>query len=428
MRLSILVLSTHTRRNTFLPKSLEIIYSQYEKLNEIAQNEVEILFLVDNKKMSVGTKRNKLISISQGQYYVFCDDDDRVSDDYIKTLLDATYSDKDVISFNAEVTINGKNPRLCDYSIKHKKDYNSDKYYRIPNHICCVKRSVGLEVKFKDIMFGEDADYSKKLLPYIKSEHKIDKILYYYDYNQSTSETREHNKNDSKPIVDIVILSKASNQQDKAMTQKTIDTAISTVRGYNVNVIVIEQSDAVYNNAKTIKKTCKFNYNKFANYGASKGKAEWIMIANNDLEFSNKWLRELLLVNHPVMSPYNPNDKRQRIISSNTFGCDNGVHFSGWCFMIRRKLWESIGGFDEDVDFWCSDDAVIEQVKSKNITPMIVKSSVVHHLGGQTLKKETGADDLRWKNVAIFNKKYGKNKFAGNRYYEAWKENNRGSL
>jgi len=428
MKLSILVLSTHTRRNTFLPKSLDMLFSQYEKLSGIDKNEVEILFLVDNKKISVGEKRNKLISISQGEYYVFCDDDDRISDDYIKTLLDATYSNKDAICFNAEVTINGSYPRLCDYSIKHKKDHNSDKYYRIPNHICCVKRSVGLKVEFKDIMFGEDADYSKKLLPHIKSEHKIDKVIYYYEYNQATSETREHNKNSEKPIVDIVILSKASTEQDKDMAQKTIDTAISTVKGYNVNVIVVEQTDVVYNNAKTIKKSGKFNYNKFANFGASKGNAEWIMIANNDLEFSNKWLRELLLVNHDVMSPYNPNDKRQKVISSNTLGYENGVHFSGWCFMIRRKLWESIGGFDEDVDFWCSDDVVIEQVKDKNITPMIVRSSVVYHLGGQTLKKEPESDNLRWKNVAIFNNKYGKNKFAGNKYYEAWKLKNRGNL
>ncbi len=94
--------------------------------------------------MMLGHKRNKMVELAQGLYTVHIDDDDRIAPDYNKSLLEATQSGADVITFNAEVTMNGGLPKICDYSKDHKEDYNSDKYYRIPNHICCVKKEIGL--------------------------------------------------------------------------------------------------------------------------------------------------------------------------------------------------------------------------------------------------------------------------------------------
>ena len=380
--LSILVCSVHTRYDTFAPKIQKQLYEQYSALPEADQDRVEIIVLTDNKKMMLGHKRNVMVDIAQGKYIAFVDDDDRIADNYMPELLKAIQSDADSIVFKAEVSLNGEQPKICDYSKDHRRDYNhKDGYYRIPNHICCIKRSVSLKSSFPHLLYGEDAGYGKVLLPHLKTEHKIDKVLYYYDYNADTTETQAWKYNrakqrEGKPVLDLIILSKARTYRDSLMTQKAIDTALNGANGLPINVIVIEQGVGDYHDAKTVhRRNDKFNYNKFANDAAGMGTAEWIMVANSDLEFTNGWLHNLLSADNPVVSPHEPTDIRQKGIIENALGFEIGRYFSGWCFMIERKLWLEIGGFDDDVDFWFSDDVVVEQVKAVGITPMLVKES-----------------------------------------------------
>ncbi len=432
--LSVLVCSVHTRYDNFLLKIEKQLFDQYNALSEADQERVEIVVLTDNKMMMLGHKRNKMVELAQGRYVVFVDDDDRVAADYLSELLLATESDADSIVFQAEVSLNGEPPKLCYYSKDVKKDYNTPSgYHRIPNHICCVKKAVALKSSFPNVLYGEDAGYGKVLLQHLKTEHKIDKILYYYDYNSETTETQawRYNRTEPrrlKPMVDVVILSKARDRMSMAMTQNAIDTCFYGSNGLPVNIIVIEGGLSYrYNNATTIFKRDKFNYNEFANVGAGLGKADWIMIANNDLTFHDGWLHNLIAAGHEVVSPHEPNDPRQKDIKENTQGDVIGKHFSGWCFMIKRELWERIGKFDTDVSFWFSDDAVVEQVKAVGIMPMIVKDSLVSHDVSQTLTKEPQAmqDELTWANAYIFNKKYNKHKFEDKPAYKEWLKRNK---
>lgn len=431
--LSILVCSVHTRYDNFLLKIEGQLFDQLKALPEADQERVEVIVLTDNKQMMLGHKRNTMIDIAQGKYIAFVDDDDRIADDYIATLLKATESNADSIVFTAEVSLNGEKPKPCYYSKDFKRDYNKpNAYYRIPNHICCVKRSVSLKSSFPNILYGEDAGYGKVLLPFLKTEHKIDAVLYYYDYNADTTETQgwKYNKTKQRPgkaIVDVVILSKAKKYRDSLMTQKAIDSCIKGANGLPINIIVMEGGVGEYHNATTVHNRNKFNYNDFANQGAAKGTAEWIMIANNDLEFTDGWLHNLLSADNDVVSPHEPTDMRQKGIIDNELGFVCGRHFSGWCFMLKRKLWLEIGGFDTDVDFWCSDDVVIEQVKAAGVTPMLVKESIVRHEGSMTLKQQSEEvqTDWKWRNVFIYNTKYTKNKFADHPSYIAWLKANK---
>lgn len=431
--LSILVCSVHTRYKTFLPLIQDQLFGQYAALSEADQERVEIIILTDNKKMMLGHKRNTMVEICQGKYITFVDDDDRIAETYIADLLEATATGVDSIVFQAEVSLNGNPPMLCYYSKDVRRDYNhKDGYYRIPNHICCIKREVSLKSSFPHLLYGEDAGYGKLLLPHLKTEHKIDKVLYYYDYNANTTETQAFKYNrakqgQGKPVLDLIILSKAKKYRDSMMTQKAIDSALNGANGLPLNIIVIEGGIGDYYNAKTVYNHEKFNYNEFANQGAGMGTAEWIMIANNDLEFTNGWLHNLISAGNAVVSPHEPTDVRQKGIIDNELGFECARHFSGWCFMISRKLWLEIGGFDTDVDFWCSDDVVIEQVKAAGVTPMLVKESVVRHEGSITFKQqpEDVQNDWKWRNVFIYNTKYAKNKFADNPKYIAWLRDNK---
>lgn len=432
--LSILVCSVHTRYDTFLPKIEKQLFEQYAALSEADQERVEIIVLTDNKKMMLGHKRNVMVEMAQGEYIVFVDDDDRIADDYIYSILEGTKSGADCIVFQAEVTLNGEAPKLCYYSKDVRQDFNTPSaYHRIPNHITCVKRSVSLKSSFPNVLYGEDAGYGKVLLPYLETEYKIDKVLYYYDYNSETTETQNWRYNKAterktNPVVDVIMLSKAENIRDRRMTQQAIDTCFNASNGLAVNIIVMENGSqsGPYNRATTIPKPGKFNYNEFANIGASLGTAEWIMVANNDLVFNDGWLHHLIAAGHDVVSPHEPTDMRQKGIIKNETGDQCGRHFSGWCFMIKRKLWEDIGKFDTDVSFWCSDDVVIEQVIAKGVHPMLVKDSIVEHRPSTTVSAMPSADqqNLKWGNVYIYNKKYNKAKFADHPDYQRWLRRN----
>lgn len=193
MKLSILICSVHTRRNNFLPAILNEISVQYERLSDELKKEVEILVLIDNKKIMLGTKRNYLVDMAQGEYVVFIDDDDRVHTDYIKCLLEATFDDSDVIVFQAIVSIPEQPKKPCYYSIKFEQDMNHPGHYeRLPNHICCIKRKHVLKVEFPAIPYGEDSGFSKDIIKYLKTETNINQILYLYDYNPETTETQQH--------------------------------------------------------------------------------------------------------------------------------------------------------------------------------------------------------------------------------------------
>ena len=433
IKLSILVPSTHTRFKSFLPKIHEQLYSQYDQLTKEQQDEVEILYLVDNKKVMLGTKRNELIDLAQGEYVVFVDDDDRIEPDYIATLLEATKTGKDSIVFTAQVSINGGDPKPCYYSKDYRADFNRhDAYYRLPNHICCIRREIASKVSFPAIKYAEDAAYARLLVKHLRSEHKIDRVLYHYDYNEMTTEAQDElpsvrmkRRSAIPPVVDVVMLSKASTPQMKSMTQKAIDTCIAGADEMSVNIIVIEQTPHIqYKNAKTVYHTAKFNYNAFMNLGARQGKAPWILFANNDLLFKSGWLHQLLTADWPLVSPKCPKDARQVDVKRNELGEQNGRNLSGWCFMMSRELYTAIGGLDEEFDGWFADDSAIEQCKRLNVYPMLVPGALVEHLGSTTLKQlpQSERDDLCWGKLERFNEKYGQNKFHDNPNYLKWKQ------
>ena len=108
VRLSILI-PTVPRRKEQLESLLSNLYRQ-------ATEETEVLVFLDNKKRSLGKKRNDMLVMAQGEYLTFIDDDDRVSNDYVETLLQATKTGEDVINFLVELTTNGQNPKKVVYS------------------------------------------------------------------------------------------------------------------------------------------------------------------------------------------------------------------------------------------------------------------------------------------------------------------------
>lgn len=138
----------------------------------------------DDLSINIGQKRNKLLELATGEYVVFIDDDDRVSEDYLSLILKAIESKPDCIGINGFITTNGHDKRKWFISKEYGKWFtgHDGTYYRTPNHISPVKRELALKAGFPEIAFGEDAEYSRRLLPLLKTETIITQPIYHYDY------------------------------------------------------------------------------------------------------------------------------------------------------------------------------------------------------------------------------------------------------
>jgi len=184
MKLSILICTVPSRAKTFLPKLLDKLLPQ-------ATKDVEVLWLGDNKQRSVGQKRNDLLNLAQGEYVTFVDDDDEITDDYVVLILKGIATGKDAVNFKVACSVNGSPYKDVFYDARFTKDRDfKDRYERRVNHIMCVKRELAVKTGFPKINFSEDADYAKRLRPLIGSQAFINKVLYYYNFSNSISETQ----------------------------------------------------------------------------------------------------------------------------------------------------------------------------------------------------------------------------------------------
>jgi glycosyltransferase involved in cell wall biosynthesis len=154
--------------------------------------EVEVLTYVDEGKMSIGSKRNCLLRMATGDYVAFVDDDDDVSDDYVAKVLQAIESECDCCSLSGRIIFSDGYARNFYHSLKYESwidDHEKKEYYRPPNHLNAVKRSIAANVVFPSFNSGEDRVYSMSLRSRIKTEAPIDGVIYIYNCSKTFEET-----------------------------------------------------------------------------------------------------------------------------------------------------------------------------------------------------------------------------------------------
>lgn len=188
--LSILIPSIPSR----IEKYLVPLYRRLEDL--VGPRPVEILSCIDNKKRSIGLKRDALVQQAIGDYVAFVDDDDEVTDNYVTSIIGAIVQipGVDVIAFKQWVTINDGNKFTVDFSINHvneeAKHINGvwQDIKRQPFHICAWRRDLAQKYRFPDASYGEDWHWAKRVLEEVKTEARIDKHLHFYRYSDKVTE------------------------------------------------------------------------------------------------------------------------------------------------------------------------------------------------------------------------------------------------
>lgn len=151
---------------------------------------VDILIEKDDGQMSIGAKRNLLLSKSTRRYCAFIDDDDLVSNNYVAKILEAIEQgvrDKgthvDCIGMCGYLIENSKRAWQFRHSItvgRWCKDKKLKILYRTPNHLNPVRTILAKRVWFPEINWAEDKDYSDRLKPLLKTEVFIEEPIYFY--------------------------------------------------------------------------------------------------------------------------------------------------------------------------------------------------------------------------------------------------------
>jgi glycosyltransferase involved in cell wall biosynthesis len=173
-KLSILICNL-VGRETSLNNLLDII-------NDQTTPDIEVLVDTDNREVTTGEKRNRLLEAAKGEYVAFVDDDDTISDNYCSLILNAIESKPDVVGMKGIYYVSGVYVGVFEHSIKYRswQTLNGNIFLRNPNHLSPIRREYSLMAKFPCITFAEDKEYSTRLLPLLKTEVMIETPIYNY--------------------------------------------------------------------------------------------------------------------------------------------------------------------------------------------------------------------------------------------------------
>ncbi len=200
-KLSILICSTFERTKSLndVLKKLGAKPNTIRKTESMSEtylwvdvsDEIQILSIIDNKQISVGNKRQRLLDIARGEWVVYFDDDDEPYDYYCDEILNVIKNNPDIdcIGINGNMTTDGKNPQTWVHRLGMKIKGNGREllpsgynYERPIIHFNPVKREKAIQSGFKDMRYGEDMDYASRLNPLLTKEYFIDKPLFHYKY------------------------------------------------------------------------------------------------------------------------------------------------------------------------------------------------------------------------------------------------------
>lgn len=148
----------------------------------------EFLYFGDNRKRSIGHKRNALLQSARGKYAAFCDDDDTVADHYIPTLVGiADRESVDVISFRQSAIWDGHKSTVI-FSI-HNQDgpfIPDGETLRFPWHVCAWRTDLAQQGVFLNVNWGEDAAWVAQMKTLARNEAHVKDILHFYEHNEKS--------------------------------------------------------------------------------------------------------------------------------------------------------------------------------------------------------------------------------------------------
>lgn len=154
---------------------------------------VEILFIQDNKEMTIGAKRNKLYRMAKGEYSLQIDDDDWVHPLAMPYIIDELKDEPDCVGYKELCIFDGKRVESSNFSIKYPgwlDNYDGFNHVRTPFFKTPIKTRLCLQCPIPDIRFGEDHEFARMIHPLLQRENYIDEFIYHYIHNSTPHNER----------------------------------------------------------------------------------------------------------------------------------------------------------------------------------------------------------------------------------------------
>jgi len=160
-----------------------------ELARQIGGLAVEHLTLLDNKRRTVGEKRDTLLRAARGAYVAFVDDDDWISPDYVSELVKAAREGPDVITFRQRATVNDDMAEV-EFRLGNPNEpfQPGGTIRRNAWHVCAWRRTLAIQSRFPANSFGEDWAFAEPLCRIAKTEIHIQKVLHFYRHSAETTE------------------------------------------------------------------------------------------------------------------------------------------------------------------------------------------------------------------------------------------------
>lgn len=182
-----ILIPTIPGRDTVLIRLVDSIREKIARLCPALRYQLCINF--DNREMSIGMKRQKLLEEAKGKYLSFIDDDDDITDAYIEDLWGTIQGGYDTMRLRGQIS---------QYTFVHSTEMTLSTpmatlddppvFQRPPNHLNPMIADAAKLVSFKNAVHGEDLDWTLSLFRtgYLQTEYRSDVSRIHYIYNLGT--------------------------------------------------------------------------------------------------------------------------------------------------------------------------------------------------------------------------------------------------
>lgn len=204
----------------------------------------------------------------------------------------------------------------------------------------------------------------------------------------------------------VIILSYAIDEEIYRMNCRAIESLCSSEDwrldngDWTLEILLIESNrEAAYaydERVRVIKPNEKFGFHRFFNIGLDNTSGEFVAFCNNDIVFEKGWWNAIMKVKtqHPKFMCFSPVDSSYPMMAEEiakgkeyVIGWENKRHFAAWCFVWERKVFETIGRFDETFDFYSADGDELQTLHYWAIPNVMVAGCEVKHLSQVVTKK-----------------------------------------